>query len=187
MKLVIGLGNPGEKYTNTRHNVGFAMLDMLATEFGGTFQEKTKFKALVAEVTLSGEKVLLVKPTTFYNLSGEAMRAVIDFYKIAPRDILVIHDELALPVATVRTRVGGSDAGNNGIKSINEHGGAESSRIRVGVWSDLRDRMDDVDFVLGRFSSEEHSTLKSLQPTVATLVEAFAKESFGPTTHRAGE
>ena len=187
MKLIIGLGNPEDKYTGTRHNVGFSMLDMLADELSGTFQDKAKFKALIAEVSVQGEKVLLAKPTTYYNLSGEAMRLIADFYKIAPQDILIIHDELALPLATLRTRLGGSDAGNNGIKSINEQGGTNSGRIRIGIWSELRDRMDDVTFVLGRFSSEEQATLKTLQPTVLTLTEAFIKDSFGPTTHRAGE
>lgn len=187
MKLIIGLGNPEEKYVGTRHNVGFAMLDMLAEEVNATFQDKSKFKAMIAETTVEGEKVLLAKPTTYYNLSGEAMRLIADFYKIAASDILVIHDELALPLATLRTRTGGSDAGNNGIKSINEHGGAQSGRIRIGIWSELRDRMDDVTFVLGKFTSDERATLQSLQPTIVTLVRAFIKDSFAPTTHRAGE
>ena len=187
MKLIIGLGNPEEKYTGTRHNVGFAMLDKLADAFGASFAEKGKFKASVAETTVEGEKLLLAKPTTYYNLSGEAMRLIADFYKIPAEDILIIHDELALPMATLRTRKGGSDAGNNGIKSINEHGGEQSSRIRIGIWNELRDRMDDVTFVLGKVSADEQATLTKLAPTVTTLVEAFARDSFDATTHRAGE
>lgn len=187
MKLVVGLGNPEEKYVGTRHNVGFAMLDMLAKELGGSFQDKPKFKAHLADVSCGGERLILAKPTTYYNLSGEAMRLICDFYKIDPSDVLIIHDELALPMATLRTRIGGSDAGNNGIKSINEHGGMNSGRLRIGVWNELRDRMDDVSFVLGKFSSEERATLHSLEPTVLTLVEAFCKDSLDATTHRAGE
>ena len=187
MKLVIGLGNPEAKYDGTRHNVGFAMLDMLADDLGISFQDKPKFKAHVAETTVDGEKVLLVKPTTYYNLSGEAMRLIADFYKIDRQDILIIHDELALPLATLRTRKGGSDAGNNGIKSINEHGGEQSARIRIGIWNELRDRMDDVSFVLGKFNAEEQKTLKDLEPTVMALVRAFADGSFDVTTHRVGE
>jgi PTH1 family peptidyl-tRNA hydrolase len=187
MKLVIGLGNPEEKYHGTRHNVGFAMVEMLANDFGASFQEKSKFKAHIAETTVNGEKLLLAKPTTYYNLSGEAMRLIADFYKIDIQDILIIHDELALPLATLRTRKGGSDAGNNGVKSINEHGGEQSARIRIGIWNELRDRMDDVTFVLGKFSADELKTLKALEPTVMTLVRAFTNDSFDVTTHRAGE
>src|SRR5262245_23994552 len=103
MKLVIGLSNSEPKYSGTRHNVGFSVLDAYATEKGAGFQAKDKFKALIAETTVDGEKVLLVKPTTYYNLSGETGRLLADFYKIAPEDILIIHDELALPFSTIRT------------------------------------------------------------------------------------
>jgi PTH1 family peptidyl-tRNA hydrolase len=184
MKLIIGLGNPEPRYDGTRHNVGFRMLDSLASEQGGEFQSKPKFKAWIAEAEVGGEKALMAKPTTYYNESGEAMRLIADFYKIAPEDILIIHDEMALPLGTIRSRRGGSDAGNNGVKSINAHGGSESYRLRIGIWNELRDRMDDVDFVLGKFSADEQATLTSLAPTIMTLVVDFCVGRLEPSTHR---
>ena len=184
MKLIIGLGNPESRYDGTRHNVGFRMLDSIAREHSVTFQARPKFKVLVAEVTISDERVILAKPTTYYNETGEAMRLIADFYKIDPTDILIIHDELAIPFATIRVRQGGSDAGNNGIKSINAHGGEASSRLRIGVWNELRDRMDDVNFVLGKFSVDEQKTLTELESMVHTLVEKFCRSSLEPATHR---
>ena len=108
MKLIIGLGNPEPRYDLTRHNVGFFALDRLADLAGLTFAPKSKFKADMAEFSIGNEKILLAKPTTYYNESGQAARAICDFYKIAPDDVLVIHDELSLPFGTIRTRTGGS-------------------------------------------------------------------------------
>ncbi len=184
MKLIIGLGNPETRYDGTRHNVGFRMLDSLAHEISISFLGKPKFKADIAEGTINDERVILAKPTTFYNETGEAMRLIADFYKIDTSDILIIHDELALPFGTLRTRQGGSDAGSNGIKSINAHGGDDSFRLRIGVWNELRDRMDDVAFVLGKFSAGEQAALSDLEPTVRTLVEKFCAGALEPTTHR---
>lgn len=183
MKLIIGLGNPEERYAKTRHNVGFFMLDAYATTQGGSWQAKDKFKATICELVIDGEKVLLAKPTTYYNNVGEAGRAISDFYKIDPSDILVIHDEIALPFGTIRTRRGGSDAGNNGIKSINQHLGHETSRIRIGVYNDLRDRLHDADFVLSNFTKAESESLKDIEPKIATLVHDFISGQFEYTTH----
>lgn len=184
MKLIIGLGNPEEKYKNTRHNVGFRMLDAFAKEKGIKWQARDKFKASVAEFTHEVEKVILAKPTTYYNLSGEAGRPIADFYKIAPEDILIIHDELALPFGTIRTRIGGSDAGNNGIKSLNQHLGPNTARIRIGVYNDLRDRIDDADFVLGNFTSDEDKILSELKPKVVSIIDDFIADKFNVTSHR---
>ena len=107
MKLLFALGNPEPRSDNTRHNVGFFVADEFARRTGVTFGEKTKFKALIAETTIGGEKVIIAKPTTFYNLVGESYRALADFYKIAPEDTLVIADDLALPFGTMRLREGG--------------------------------------------------------------------------------
>lgn len=183
MKLIIGLGNPETKYTGTRHNVGFFMVDAYAHEKGGAFRDKAKFKAEICELSGSSEKVLLVKPTTFYNLSGEAVRAIADFYKVEPSDILVIHDELALPFGTIRSRIGGSDAGNNGIKSITEHIGPDTARIRVGIWNELRDKMDDADFVLAKFSNDEASNLKEQSKKVIDIIDDFIQNRFVITSH----
>lgn len=183
MKLVIGLGNPEDKYLRTRHNVGWRMLDIYADKQGADWQNKSKFKALVAEVPVEGEKVILAKPTTYYNLSGEASRAIADFYKIAPQDVLVVHDELALPFGTIRTRLGGSDAGNNGVKSISQHLGENTARVRIGVYNDLRDRIDDRDFVLNNFTRLEAEKMPEIAEKVGNIVDDFVLDNFQPTTH----
>lgn len=184
MKVVIGLGNPEDKYTGTRHNVGFFVLDHFAKVHEVSFQQKAKFKALVAEFQLSDEKVLLVKPTTFYNNVGESYRAVIDFYNVAPEDVLVVADDLALPFGTLRTRGGGSDAGNNGIKSINAHGGEDTNRLRIGVSNELRAHIGDVDFVLSKFSKAETETLLEMIPRIDAVIGNFLDGAFETTTHR---
>lgn len=184
MRLIIGLGNPEDKYNGTRHNVGFFILDHFAKEKSTTFQNKTKFKALIAEHQSGTEKVLLVKPTTYYNNVGESYRLVADFYGISPEDTLIVADDLALPFGTLRTRSGGSDAGNNGIKSINAHGGENTNRLRVGVSNELRAHMGDVDFVLSKFSKKEAEALVDLLPRASTLIDSFIDDSFETTTHR---
>ena len=131
MKLIIGLGNPEPRYDGTRHNAGFWLLDQYARHRKLVFQPKTKFKASVAEFDAAGDKVIMAKPTTYYNLSGEAVRALADFYKVPVGDILVVHDEIALPCGTIRTRRGGSDAGNNGVSSVTEHLGDGTARLRI--------------------------------------------------------
>lgn len=181
MKLIIGLGNPEEKYTNTRHNVGFAMLGQYAAKQGATFQLKDRFKARIAELTLDSEKTLLVLPMTYYNNSGEAVRAMCDFYKITPDNVLIIHDELALPFGTVRIRIGGSDAGNNGVKSVNTHIGEGTARIRIGIKNEHHD--NDVDFVLGKFNSDESKKLEQIQEHVTKDIAAFISNTFEATTH----
>ena len=184
MKLILAQGNPGEKYTTTRHNIGFVVLDSFAKQRDLRFQSKPKFMADIAEYTYSNEKVLLIKPTTFYNETGQCARALIDFYKLSPADsVLVIHDDLALPFGTLRTREKGSDAGNNGIKSLNAHIGPEYSRLRIGIYTDLRDRMNDVDFVLGHFSKKESETLETLFVKTNDIITTFLDGTFQTTTH----
>lgn len=184
MKLVIGLGNPEEKYEGTRHNVGFAILDRYVANKSLTFQTKDKFKALIAETTNAGEKIILAKPTTYYNLVGESGRMLADFYKIDPEDILVVHDELALPFGVVRTRLNGGAAGNNGIKSIIEHIHHDTPRLRVGVYNDLRGQIPDADFVLGKFNKEESEALQStIIPKAIELIDAFTSGHHTADSH----
>lgn len=183
MKLIIGLGNPEEKFKSTRHNVGFRLLNEYAKEKGAEFSVKEKFRACIAELTVDGEKVLLAKPTTYYNLTGEAARLITDFFKITPDDVLIVHDELALPFGTIRTRIGGSDAGNNGIKSMNQHIGPNTTRIRVGVYNELRDRIDDADFVLSNFTRTEDEALEQLTPKTIAIIDKFIAGTFESTTH----
>lgn len=180
MKLLIALGNAEPKYDGTRHNVGFFVADAFAAEQGLTWQNKSKFKALVTE----GAGFLLAKPTTFYNLVGESARAIADFYKISPSDVLIIHDDLALPLGTIRTRHGGSPAGNNGIKSITQHLGDTTARLRIGTYTEHRDRLDDVDFVLGKFTASEQKTITDLLPKITGVINDFLHETFEPTTHK---
>lgn len=174
MKVIFAQGNPESGYDNTRHNVGFAVIDAFASKHQLKWTEKSKFKAFVAETTVNDEKVILVKPTTYYNETGQSARKLIDFYSIIPEhDFLVIHDDLALPFGTIRTRKQGSDAGNNGIKSLNNYIGSEYHRIRIGIANELRDKMGDVDFVLGRFSKDESEKLKNLVPEILEFIIDF--------------
>jgi PTH1 family peptidyl-tRNA hydrolase len=177
MKLIIGLGNIGQEYQNTRHNVGFLLIDHVVEEFDLPWQRKPKFQAEIAEGSLAGEKIIFAKPTTFYNASGQAAQAICNFYKVEPPEVLVIHDELALPFGTIRTRIGGSDAGNNGVKSISAALGPLYGRIRVGILSPEESHRDAAAFVLSKFSTEE---LQDLQTTIANhtlrFVEHFIHE-----------
>ncbi len=177
MKLIFAQGNPGSKYAHTRHNTGFIVVDGLAEAGKAAWKLADKFKAEIAEISLGNEKVLLVKPLSFYNQTGQVARAIVDFYKLDPvEDVLVIHDELALPFGTIRVRQKGSDAGNNGIKSLNAHLGPDYARIRVGVWNETRDLMEDSNFVLSNFSQAEQKTLdEGIIPQINTLIETFVK------------
>ena len=188
MKVLFALGNPGSDYTGTRHNTGFIAIDAFATEKGASFAERSKFQAQIAELSVVGDKVLLVKPTTFYNEVGVSARALIDFYKLSPAtDMLVIHDDLALPFGTIRVRKKGSDAGNNGIKSLNAHIGPDYARLRVGIA--VPDRTsDDASFVLGRFNSEEMTSLqKDIIPKLQELIHRFLQGTLEDTSHKAIE
>ena len=184
MKLIFAQGNPGTQYAATRHNVGFLLIDKLAQEWGATFIAKPKLKAAIAETSIHGEKVLLVKPTTFYNETGQAARLLLDFYKLTAKDFLIIHDDLALPLGTIRTRIGGSDGGNNGLKSLAAHIGIETARIRVGVWVDHHHGADKVGVVLGKFTQQEQSALLDELPIIQRITEDFITDSFEVTTHK---
>ena len=185
MKLILGLGNPESRYAMTRHNVGFIMCDMLAEQWGASFKSTPKFQADIAETVQNGEKILLAKSTTYYNEVGQSARALMDFYKLTPEDILAIHDDFALPLGTIRTRYGGSGGGNNGIKSLNAHVGDGTARIRVGIYHELRDRINDADFVLGTFTRAELQQITADFETIARLVGEFIDGNFAATTHRA--
>lgn len=184
MKLILAQGNPGNKYSDTRHNVGFAALDYFAAKNSLSFTDKSKLKAEIAELTIGDEKVLLIKPTTFYNETGQSARAIVDFYKINPaEDLLVIHDDIALPFMTLRVREKGSAAGNNGIKSLNAHLGPDYWRLRVGIYNDMRDRLHDADFVLGKFSASEQAQLKSyIFKICADVIDDFIAGRLAPTS-----
>ena len=184
IKVIVGLGNPGQEYANTRHNIGFAAIDYFANEHRASWKPAPKFKANVATMAFNDTKLILVKSQTFYNNTGEAVRAITDFYKVPSTDILAIHDELALPFGSIRTRLGGSDAGNNGIKSLNSHIGTSYARIRVGIENDLRARMDAADFVLARFTPDEQTAIPAMFATVSGQIDRFCSGDFAATTHQ---
>lgn len=173
MFVIVGLGNPGKKYENTRHNAGFLAIDAIADKYGISISEK-KHKALCGAGVIEGNKVLLVKPQTFMNLSGESVRSVMDFYKIDPEeDMLVIYDDISLAPGNIRIRKKGSAGGHNGIKSIIAHAGTQNfMRIKVGV-GEKPSGWDLADYVLGHFSEEDNIKLKEIMPDVmqaATLM-----------------
>lgn len=176
MKLIIGQGNPSPEYHNTRHNVGFSMLEALAAQHDAPWQPKTKFKADIAEIVIDGQKTLLAKPATYYNLTGESAQAICNFYKINLADVLVIHDELALPFGVVRTRIGGSDAGNNGIKSLISHLGVNFARIRIGIGDDRLAIVGAHDFVLSRFTQEQAAQLPNILEIVTSFIDDFIND-----------
>lgn len=185
MKILIGQGNNDPKYAGTRHNVGFMALDAFAAREGSdtAFLYKPKFQAEIAELTVAGEKVLLVKPTTFYNETGRAARLLADFYHVAAEDILVIHDELALPFGHIRIRNQGSDGGNNGIKSINRTLGEHFWRIRIGIQNTYTSRTDKAVFVLSQFTKDERAALQNtILPAVAEEIEHFVRGEVHITT-----
>ena len=171
--LIVGLGNPGEKYENTRHNVGFQVIDELAERQGKPVQ-RLKFKALTGLLTIGGEKALVMKPVTYMNLSGEAVRPAADFYKLPPERILVISDDVALAAGRLRIRAKGSAGGHNGLKSIIQHLGTDQfPRIRVGVGEKPHPDYDLADWVLGRPQGEDKKAIDAAVKRAADAVECI--------------
>lgn len=174
MKLIVGLGNPGAEYQNTRHNIGFIAIDYLAEKLGAEFN-KNKFFALCGEANYCGEKLLLQKPQTFMNLSGKAVRAAADFYKLGPADILIIFDDMDMPCGQLRIRQKGSAGGHNGMKDIITQMGNNQNiaRFRLGISRPLYG--DPAGYVLGRFSEEERELLRPAVEDAADAALCWAK------------
>jgi len=173
MKVVVGLGNPGARYQRTRHNVGFDVVDSLAASpHTGRFQ--SRFRAQVAEVIEDGEKLLLVKPETFMNLSGRSVRQVVDFFQVAATDLLVVCDDISLPLGKLRIRAKGTHGGHNGLRDIQNHlGGVEYARLRIGVDAP---RDDAIDHVLGRFRPAERTVIEDAVALAAQAVVFWASQ-----------
>lgn len=182
--LLVCLGNPGDKYENTRHNVGFMVADEVAERQRAPIQ-KVKFKALTNVLTISGEKVLVMKPTTYMNLSGEAVRQAVDFYKVAPDHVLVISDDTSLAVGRLRIRKGGSAGGHNGLKSIIQHLGSDQfPRIKVGVGEKPHPDYDLADWVLGKFVGEDKKTIDAAVKRAADAVECIIADGCDKAMNR---
>lgn len=168
MKLIIGLGNPGKKYEKTRHNVGFMILDALKEKLSeyqiSNWELSKKFNAEICGCTIKGEKIILVKPQTFMNESGVAVSLIGHFYKLAPKDLIVVHDDKDLKLGEVKAQVDRGHAGHNGVRSIIEHLNTQNFlRVRVGVASDNEKKMQNTaDFVLGKFGLLERSKVKEV-------------------------
>lgn len=176
--IVVGLGNPGTKYDNTRHNVGFRVLDLVADGLGVKIN-RSKFKALTATATIAGEKVLLMKPQTFMNASGLSVEPAAAFYKVPAERILVIFDDISLPVGKIRIRGEGSAGGHNGLKSLISSLGKQSfPRIKVGVGEKPHPDYDLADWVLSKFSAKEEKSLAPAVEHAAAAVEEVLKNGF---------
>jgi len=168
MKLFVGLGNPGRKYRGTRHNVGFMVIDELAKKWGVSLGKEKKFKGEIGSTHVNGEKILLLKPMTYMNLSGESVQAVMDFYDLHNEDIIVIYDDLAMESGKVRGRAQGSAGGHNGIKSMILHlAGEEFKRFKIGIGNPSYGRTTD--YVLGKITVEE---MDYIGPAISKVVRA---------------
>jgi PTH1 family peptidyl-tRNA hydrolase len=169
MHIIAGLGNPTKQYEGTRHNVGFETIDRIA-DANGIKVDTKKHKALCGSGYIDGEKVILAKPQTFMNLSGESLRELTDYYKVSPEDVIVIYDDISLDVGQLRIREKGSAGGHNGIKSIIAHlGTQEFPRIKVGVGEKPKG-WDLADYVLGRYSTEDRKIIDEAQKDAAEAV-----------------
>lgn len=172
MKLIVGLGNPGEEYVGTRHNVGFMVID----SYLGNVKYKEKFSAQYYEIGNNNDKVIFLKPMTFMNNSGEAVRKFVDYYKVNVEDVLIIYDDMDFEVGEFKIKKNGSAAGHNGVKSIIGHLNTEEiKRIRIGI---SREKEDKVNYVLGKFSKTDQEKLIKVIETVKNIIDDFLVMDF---------
>lgn len=174
MYIIVGLGNPGKKYENTRHNMGFLTVDLLAENHDIKIN-KIKFKALVGEGKIAGQKVVLVKPQTYMNLSGESVRQVVDFYKIDSQNLIVIYDDIDIPTGSVRVRRKGSSGTHNGMRNILYQIQTEDfPRIRVGIGSGKKENL--INYVTGGFTKEEKTLLEDAVTSAAAAAACIVEK-----------
>ncbi|MBR2299706.1 MAG: aminoacyl-tRNA hydrolase [Alphaproteobacteria bacterium] len=172
MFLVVGLGNPGTEYQNTRHNVGFMAADVISCRYKfGAF--KSKFDGLIAEGQIASEKVYLLKPQTFMNLSGNSVVKAALFFKILPENVIVIHDDIDLALGQLKAKMGGGAGGHNGLKSIDSNITPQYNRIRIGVGRPQNKGPQVIDYVLGHFSKQDKAVLEKAFETVSEAVEVI--------------
>ncbi len=176
MKMIVGLGNPEKKYELTRHNIGFMVLD----SFNLNFKEEKKFQALICKKKLNNEDVIFVKPLTYMNLSGISVIKISNYYHIMPKDILVIQDDLDLPVGKYKLKTNSSSGGHNGIKSIIENLKTnEFCRLKIGISHDRN--ISTIDYVLGKFSKEDLKVLEDQFNLFKEIIESFIKDGIDKT------
>ncbi|MCA1032835.1 aminoacyl-tRNA hydrolase [Bacillus timonensis] len=177
LKLIVGLGNPGKQYEDTRHNIGFKVIDELSSRLMIPI-DKAKFNGAMGMGLVSGEKVLLLKPLTYMNLSGECIRPIMDYYNIDIEDLIVVYDDLDLPTGKIRLRSKGSAGGHNGIKSTIQHLGTQQfKRVRIGI-DRPKNGMKVPDYVLGRFSEEEIDSVVDSVKLSASACEKWLSTPF---------
>jgi peptidyl-tRNA hydrolase, PTH1 family len=185
--LLVGLGNIGKEYDGTRHNIGFACLDKFVAknseEMSG-WLDKKDLKCHISTGRIGDTRVIAIKPTTLMNLSGEAVQLVANFYKIAPSQTAIIHDELDIDFGLIRTRQGGGAAGHNGIKSVIQHFSEDTGRIRIGIGPKKPAQIDSADFVLASFSKKEQAQLANLYQEVNALLSEYLYGTYLPTDTR---
>lgn len=186
MKIVAGLGNPGQRYRNTRHNVGFHAIDLLIDRWQATGPNKRNH-GKIYNASLLGEKIILVKPETFMNRSGLCVGPLFYFYKITPEDIVVIHDDIDLQFLTLRLKIGGGTGGHKGLKSIDEHIGYENNgyhRVRIGIGRPENSKTEPVDWVLQQFTHDELEKMQELLYKVADSVELIVEGKVSEAMNR---
>lgn len=176
MKLIVGLGNPGKEYENTRHNIGFIFIDALAKDLGISIT-KEKYNGLYAETTINNEKVLLVKPLSYMNLSGEVIIKFVNFYKIHIEDILIISDDLDMDFGRIRLKASGSSGGHNGLKNIESHLKTNCfKRLKYGISNNKN--IDTKDYVLSKFNKEEKEKLDNSKDEIINILKDFLEIKF---------
>jgi len=175
--LIVGLGNPESKYDKTRHNIGFEIVDYLADKWGFSWQKNSKFNALFCEgIAPHRQKVRLLKPLTYINRSGQSVRAVIDWYKLSLDDLLIVYDDMDIPLGKIRLRLSGSAGGHNGMKSIISHvGGQKFPRCRIGIGKS-EGKKETIGHVLGKFSSSEAPIVQDLMDVTQSAIELSLKD-----------
>lgn len=186
MFLIVGLGNPGAEYAGTRHNVGFMAVDALSNEFSFS-PFKAKFDGLIAEGTINGEKVYLLKPQTYMNLSGNSVVKAAHFYKILPENVIVLHDDMDLPCGKIKVKCGGGSGGHNGIKSIDAAITPNYNRIRIGVGHpNPKNNTDVVDYVLGSFSKDDKALIENNINLIAKSIDILLKKGIAEYSNQIG-
>ena len=186
MFLIVGLGNPGAEYASTRHNVGFMAVDALSRAFSFA-PFKAKFDGLIAEGKINGEKVYLLKPQTYMNLSGNSVVKAAHFYKILPENVIVLHDDMDLPCGKIKVKCGGGSGGHNGIKSIDAAITPNYNRIRIGVGHpNPKNNTDVVDYVLGSFSKDDKALIENNINLIAKSIDILLKKGIAEYSNQIG-